>query len=92
MKSIIQTEKECYFCGATVGLECHHILFGTALRKIADKHGFKVWLCLFHHRDNKYGVHGNKELDVKLKRVCQRKYEEKHTREQWMALVGRNYL
>lgn len=40
------------------------------------------------------GVHGKygKELNLKLKRDCQRKYEEKHTREDFIKLIGRSYL
>ena len=92
MKSIIQTEKECYICGSTLDLESHHILFGRGMRPIADKLGLKVWLCPFHHRHSKGGVHGNRELDLKLKQIAQRKYEETHSREEWLARIGRNYL
>ena len=62
MKSIIQKEKECYLCGSTLNLEKHHCIHGTAGRKLADKYGLTVWLCAYHHRDQKNGVHGNKDL------------------------------
>jgi hypothetical protein len=29
---------------------------------------------------------------VALKRECQMEYERTHTREEWMALMGRSYL
>lgn len=51
----------------------------------------KVWLCARHHTSD-YGVHFNKELDLKLKRMGQKKFEEKHTREEFIRLFGRNYL
>ena len=38
------------------------------------------------------GVHANKALDIELKRMAQRKFEEKHTREEFMREFGRNYL
>jgi len=92
MKSIIQSERECYVCHGTLNLETHHVLFGRGLRPIADKLGLKVWLCAYHHRDSREGVHGNRTLDLKLKRIAQRKYEETHSREEWLERIGRNYL
>ena len=92
MRSIIQKEKECYLCGSTLNLECHHVLFGRGLRPIADKLGLKVWLCPLHHRHSTEGVHGNRTLDLKLKQIAQKKYEETHTRSEWMERIKRNYL
>lgn len=92
MKSILDDGTRCYVCGSTVGLEVHHIYYGNPLRKISDKHGFKLSLCPKCHRDTKVGVHGNRELDLKLKRDCQRKYEEKHSREDFIKIIGRSYL
>lgn len=92
MKSIIQNEKRCYLCGSTVNLESHHIFFGTALRPISDKHGLKVWLCAYHHRDQKNGAHGNREVDLYLKQKAQRAFEKKHGHEKFMEIIGRNYL
>ena len=50
MKSILQKEKECYYCKTTLNLEEHHCLYGTANRRIAERFGLKVWLCSEHHR------------------------------------------
>ena len=91
MKSILQTEKECYLCGSTLHLEKHHI-FMSALRPKSERNGFVVWLCSFHHRDGKEGVHGNRPIDLKLKADCQREYEKTHSRDEWMKLIKRNYL
>lgn len=38
------------------------------------------------------GVHFNRELDLKLKRECQAKFEETHSREEFMKIIGKNYL
>ena len=92
MKSIIQTEKECYLCGSTLNLEKHHCIYGTGHRKLADKYGLTVWLCPFHHRDNKYGVHGNREFDLEMKRLAQETFESKHGHDKWMQTFGRDYL
>lgn len=91
MKSILQTEKKCYVTGATNSLHLHHIYPGKN-RKISDQNGFTVWLRSDWHNMSGYGVHFNKELDLHLKQECQRKYEETHTREEFMALIGKNYL
>lgn len=90
-KSILQSEKQCFYCGTTLNLERHHCIHGTAGRRIADKLGLTIWLCSEHHRGN-YSPHQNRELDLRLKRFAQSCYEDKHSREEWMQKVGRNYL
>lgn len=92
MKSILQNEKRCYFCGSTVGLEEHHCMFGRGLRTLSERHGLKVYLCFRCHRDTKFGVHGNREMDLQLKRVSQMAFEKKYNHETWMEVFKRNYL
>lgn len=93
-KSILQTEKECYVTGSTYNLHKHHIWMGNPRRKISEKNGFWVYLTGALHNQSNDGVHGKNghELDLKLKRDCQRKFEETHSREEFMKLIGRNYL
>lgn len=90
-KSILQTEKRCFIhnCNRT-DIEEHHIFFGP-LRKISEKYGLKCWLCAEHHRGNN-SPHQRRDIDLLLKRVCQRKFEETHSREEFMQIIGRNYL
>lgn len=90
-KSILQSEKQCFYCGTTLNLERHHCIHGTAGRRIADKLGLTIWLCSEHHR-GKYSPHQDREVDLRLKRFAQSCYEDKHSREEWMQKVGRNYL
>jgi hypothetical protein len=92
MKSILQDKKECYITKRTDNLHLHHIFFGTGLRKISEQNGFTVYLTAEYHNMSNKGVHFNRELDLKLKRDCQRKYEKTHSRDEFMALIGRNYL
>ena len=75
------------------GLHDHHIYFGKGKRPKSEKHGFKVWLCYQHH-EGTYGVHGKygHELDEYLKITCQNKYEETHSREEFMNIFGKNYI
>ena len=79
----------CYFCGNSI-VARHEIYYG-ANRKMSIREGFVVLLCPHHHTGNG-GVHFNREMDLKLKEKCQLEYEKTHTREEFMSLVGRNYL
>jgi len=88
----MQTERECYKCKTTSGLHLHHIYFGTANRRVSDDNGFTVYLCGKHHNLSNYGVHFDCGFDLTLKQECQRKYEETHTRQEFMDLIGRNYI
>ena len=94
MKSILQDKKECFITHSTENLHKHHIFFGTANRRISEKNGFWVWLRYDYHNGAAYGVHGKcgHELDIKLKQKCQRKYEENHSRGEFIKLIGRSYL
>lgn len=94
MDSILQTEKVCYITGQTNNLHKHHIFFGNPNRKISEDNGFWVYLAGYLHNQSSIGVHGKdgRELDLMLKQHCQRKYEETHTREEFMKLIGKNYL
>lgn len=91
-KSILQSERYCYVCGAIRGLHEHHIYSGTGNRQVSEKYGFKVYLCGRHHNLSEFSVHFDKDLDLRLKRKCQLLYEKTHTREEFMKLIGKNYL
>lgn len=93
--SILQDEKKCYITGYEGdGLDCHHIYFGTGNRRISDENGFWVWLRHDFHIENSPNntPHNDKKVDLWLKQDCQRKFEETHSREEFMELIGRNYL
>lgn len=92
MDSILQNEKKCYVTEKTDGLHKHHIFFGTANRQISEDNGFWVWLTPEYHNASDRGVHFNKEFDTLLKQECQAKFEETHSREDFMRLIGRSYL
>lgn len=69
----------------------HHI-YGGPNRDISEAEGFTADLCLYHHIDGKKAVHNNREMDLILKKMCQREYEKTHTRQQFIDLIGRSYL
>ena len=92
INSVIQKEKECFICGATERLECHHIYAG-AYRKISEEYGAKVWLCFDHHTGN-HGVHRDAEAMEILKRVAQGKLMEYYGWDtaEFIRIMGQNYL
>lgn len=91
MKSIIQEDTNyCYVCGR-YGTEIHHIFFGTSNRKMSEKYRCVIGLCYEHHRGNT-GVHHNRELDLTMKRVAQRRFQEVYPEYDFLAIFGRNYL
>lgn len=97
-KTYMQKEKECYLCRKffdiknDVGLHKHHIFEGNANRRISDEMGAWIWLCGKHHNLSNYGIHFNKGIDLEVKREAQMRFEKDHSREQFMARIGRNYL
>lgn len=91
MDSIMQNSRECYITGATDGTVKHHIYAGGR-RKASDKWGCWVWLRWDWHNGASYGVHFNKELDLKLKRECQKRFEELYGHEKFMEVFGKSWL
>lgn len=69
----------------------HHV-YGGPNRSISESEGFKVYLCPEHHLNGPAAVHNNIEHMRLIQEDCQRVYEEDHTRQQFMDLIGRNYL
>jgi hypothetical protein len=80
----------CEVCGAGYAAN-HEIFFGRGKRQLSIKYGLQKRLCHEHHQ-GPYGPHFNKAIDDEYKREGQTKFEETHTREEWMKLIGKNYL
>ena len=93
MNSVIHDGRKCYLCGMDYEtLDWHHIFFGPN-RKHSEKYGLKVRLC--HSKCHIFGeraAHNCKETDLKLKKIGQKKFEETHSREEFMQIFGRNYI
>lgn len=92
-ESLISNEKKCFVCEMTIGLHRHHI-FGAANRKISDKQGCWVYLCGYHHNLSNQGVHNNRELDLKIKELCQERWEmiNNANHDEFRRIFGRSYL
>lgn len=96
-KSIFpQAAGTCYLCMrqgdySRKYTEVHHIFDGPN-RHISEEQGLTVRLCLKHHREGKDAVHNNAGNMRILQRDAQEKYEQTHSREEFMSLIGKNYL
>lgn len=93
-KSILQTKKECYITGSTYNLHKYHIFEGAANRKLSERDGLWIWLRADWHNLSDYGVHFNKELDLKLKRIAQKRWQEYYhkTEEDFIKEYGKSYI
>lgn len=92
-KSLIQNGKYCLVCGTEYALHRHHVYGGSANRKLSEEDGAYCYLCYMHHNGGNYGVHFNKDLDLRLKRDCQRAWEEKNgSREDFIKRYGKSWL
>ena len=90
--SIIQRgERRCFLCGRVNNIQLHHVIGGTANRKLSDRYGRVVWLCMDDHTGQD-GVHMNREKGDSLKRIAQTAFEERHSHDEWMRLFRKNYL
>lgn len=91
-------DKRCYLCMLLNNdyrihpvTEEHHVLFGDN-KWIADAYGLRVNLCVEHHRIGEEAVHNNRENAERLKKIAQQVFTEEYPEENWMELVGKNYL
>lgn len=84
-KSIMQEKSggECYLCDLFLGIDSpadsreeHHVMHGTANRRLAEHYGLKVYLCPWHHRNGPQAVHRCRQTDILLKQAAQRAFEK----------------
>ena len=92
-KSIVTDDMEhCYICGSPY-VEVHHLLHGTANRKLADKYKLVVPLCRKHHTGSNDSVHRNPDMDLRFKQIAQETFESsKGSREDFIRIFGKSYL
>ena len=85
--SILTTDlSKCFICGRTA-TDIHEIYSGGN-RKASMRNGFCVPLCRNCHQI----VTLNYGLNLRLKMICQEKFEETHSRDEFRAIIGKNYL
>lgn len=98
--SIMQdkSDKRCYLCMLLDNdyrvhpvTEEHHVLFGNT-KWVSDEYGLRVNLCISHHRTGPAAVHNNQKNAELLKKIAQQTFMEEYSNENWMEVVGKNYL
>jgi len=88
--SIIESDlTRCIICGASP-VQLHHT-HGGINRKLSDKYGLIVPLCLEHHTGSK-GAHNSRTLDLYLKKLGQQAFEDRYGHEDYMRIFGKSYL
>lgn len=91
-KSIISNDKKCLVCGTTYDIHKHHIFFGTANRRNSEKYGCWCYLCGRHHNLSGEGVHYNIALNLDIKRMAQKRFEELYSHERFIQVFGKSYI
>ena len=94
--SIIQKDKEyCFihkeYLNVLVPAQHeHHCLHGTGRRKLADKDGLTVYLCVCCHN----ALHDKGLYDLVLQRLAQETWQSHYnkTKEDFIARYGKSYL
>ena len=85
--SILTNDLEhCIICGKSP-VDIHEIYCG-AKRQVSMKNGFCIPLCRTHH----ILVTNHNASDMYFRQKCQEKYEEMYSRDEFIKLIGRNYL
>lgn len=80
---------KCYMSGDSNNVHVHHI-FGASNRSNSETYGFVVPLRADWHNMADYGVHFDRNLDLKLKRMCQDYWLKKYgTQEQFIIIFGK---
>ena len=85
--SILTDDLEhCFICKRQAS-EIHEI-YSSGSRKQSMIYNFTIPICRQCHQRVTLNHYDN----LQLKQICQRKYEENHTRDEFMAIIGKNYL
>ena len=91
--SIITKDLEhCIVCGTTFNIHKHEIFHGTANRKLSIKYGLVIPLCGKHHNLSNEGIHYNHDLELKFKKIAQKRFQEVYPDLNFLNIFGRNYL
>lgn len=85
-----EEEANCYICHKSP-CDFHHLLSSNKYkRRFAETAGAWVWLCRGHHRYI-HDTSAGQQLWREWKKQAQMKYEETHSREEWMKGSHKNY-
>lgn len=91
-KSIISNTKQCYICGNPQNIHKHHVFYGSSNRSNSEKYGCWIYLCAPHHNMSDMGIHFDKELDLEIKKNCQREFERIYDHDTFLKVFGKSYI
>lgn len=93
LKSRVQEDLTCCLVCHRSPTQIHHVFYGYGRRKLSEKYGYIVALCLDHHTGD-HGIHtNNKQLEMDLKRMCQEDFEAHiGSRDEFRKIFGKSYL
>lgn len=100
MKSIMHEKQDgtCYLCMMLHSdfsrklTQEHHVIFGNANRKLSERYGLKVYLCLEHHEVGEEAVHINAENALLVKKEAQKAFEKRWPELDFRKIFGKNFL
>ena len=75
----------CFVCGQP--RDALHEVFEGASRVNSMKNGMVIPICYKHHSM----IHKNRQFSLYYKILCQTKFEESHSREEFIKIFKRNY-
>ena len=85
--SILQKNRECFYCGAVENLDRHEFLSGSN-RRNAAYHGLWVYVCRLCHSK----IQNNATAMDSGRRMSQAVFEDLHGHDEYMKIFGRSYL
>ena len=91
---IVKDMEHCAECGRN-NVELHEIFYGVGNRKLSIEDGLVIPLCkVKHHQGNLIGIHQDKELNVKWKKIAQKRWQEFYgkTKEDFIKRYGISYI
>lgn len=93
--SIITNDLEhCIECGRPY-VELHEVFFGVRNKHKSIEDGLVIPLChQYHHHGNLIGIHQDIELNLKYKRIAEKRWLEYYNKtiDDFRKRYGRNYL
>lgn len=101
MRSVMQNKEagQCYLCrlldkdnSIKPIRQEHHVMGGTANRKLSEKYGLKVYLCPGHHLYGLKAVHSNAAVSELLHKEAQKAFMWIYPSLDFRKIFGKNYL
>ena len=70
--------------------QTHEVYGGAGRRQLSIQYGLQVKLCDSCHREVTYNPKGQKAMELKTE--YQKKFEQNHTRDEFIRIFGKSYL